>query len=232
MSKTIVVTGANRGIGLEFVKQLLNQNHHVIACCRQPENATELLKLKQTHDQLEVMPLDVTKLDSINNLAKSLKDVPIDWLINNAGISGKPGVTLGNIETENFLNVFHTNCVGPIQLADALLDNIKSSHDKLVITITSRMGSIADNDSGRSYAYRCSKAAVNMGMRSFALDVEKLGVKCMLLHPGWVQTDMGGAQAQVTCEQSVKGMLDVINKQGNTAHAEVLWRYDNETIPW
>lgn len=232
MAKKAVVTGASRGIGLEFVKQLLEQEFDVIACCRQPESATELLALKQKNANLKLMPLDVTQESSIKQLAVALKGQPIDWLINNAGIAGEAGVTVGNIDAKNFLNVLHTNCIGAVQVADALLNNLVASTDKLVINITSRMGSISDNTSGRSYAYRASKAALNAVMRSFAIDVEPLDVKVMLFHPGWVQTDMGGANAEISAENSVRGMLAVIDNQHHNGHANTIWRFDGGEVAW
>lgn len=232
MSKTILVTGANRGIGLTFVQALLSQGMTIYACCRQPEKATELLKLQQKHPHLQLLPLDLTNEQSIANIASSLQGVALDWLINNAGIAGDTGVTVGNISAQNFLNVLHTNVIGQVQLSDQLLPNLEAGNDKLIITISSRMGSISDNDSGRSYAYRTSKAALNAVMRSFAIDVKSRDIKVMLFHPGWVQTDMGGEQASLSAEESVQGMLSVIDQHGHNAHAETVWRYDGDTIDW
>jgi len=138
MTKSVLITGANRGIGLEFVKQLAGQGDNIIACCRQPENAADLLKLQQQYSNITVQPLDVTNDASINNLVKTLNGQSIDWLINNAGIAGERGVTLGNINTDNFINVFHVNVVGSVQMADALLSNLKAGNEKLVINIYSR----------------------------------------------------------------------------------------------
>lgn len=232
MGKTIVISGANRGIGFEFTRQLSNTGHNIIACCRQPENATDLLNLSQENKNVQIFPLDVCNEKSIKALQASVKNQPIDWLINNAGISGESGVTIGNIDAENFLRVLHTNCVGAIQLADALLDNLVKSTDKLVVNITSRMGSISDNTSGHSYAYRSSKAALNAVMRSFAIDVQDLGVNVILIHPGWVKTNMGGEGGLLTTEESVSAMLKVIEQNRKTAHAETILRFDGEVIAW
>jgi len=232
MSKNIVISGANRGIGLEFTRELSNAGHNIFACCRQPENAEALLKMAQENKNIQVLPLDVCDETSIKNLQTSLKGQAIDWLINNAGISGESGVTIGNIHADNFLRLLHTNCVGAIQLADALLDNIVISNDKLVVNITSRMGSISDNTSGRSYAYRSSKAALNAVMRSFAIDVKDQGVNVILIHPGWVQTRMGGEDGALTAEESVGAMLNVIEQHRNNAHADTILRFDGDTINW
>lgn len=232
MSKNILISGANRGIGLEFTRELSNAGHNVIACCRQPENAVELLTIAQENTNVQIQPLDVCSEKSIKALRSSLQNHPIDWLINNAGISGEQGVTVGNIHSENFLRVLHTNCVGAIQLADALLDNLVASNDKVVVNITSRMGSISDNTSGHSYAYRASKAALNAVMRSFAIDVQDLGVNVILIHPGWVQTRMGGEEGMLTPEESVSAMLKVIEKHRKNAHAETILRFDGDKIDW
>ena len=232
MSKTILISGANRGIGFEFARELSNAGHNVIACCRQPENATALLKLAQKNKNIQLLPLDVCNEKSIHALRNTLKGKPIDWLINNAGISGESGVTIGNIHADNFLRVIHTNCIGAIQLADALLDNLVASNDKLVVNISSRMSSISDNTTGRSYAYRSSKAALNTVMRSFAIDTQDLGVNVILIHPGWVKTNMGGEEGLLTPEESVSAMLKVIEQHRKNAHAETILRFDGEKIAW
>lgn len=230
--KTVVITGANRGIGLEFVKQLSAQGMEVIATCRQPDDATELHALKKIYHHISILPLDVTSDDDIDALMRYIENKPIDWLINNAGISGETGVKVGHISRDNFMHVMNVNCLSVLKLSDALLPQIKQSVDKLIICISSRMGSIADNDSGARYAYRCSKAALNCAMRSFALDVKPFDVNVMLMHPGWVETDLGGENALITPEQSVSGMLEVIANHGHESHAETLLRYDGDTIAW
>jgi len=230
MAKTVVVTGSNRGIGLEFVKQFSELGDQIFACCRQPEQAKDLLQLAQKNPRITLLPLDVTDLNSIQHLAKALVNQPIDWLINNAGTSGQSGVTIGNIDSANFLNVFHTNCLGAIQVADALLPNLRLGKEKLLLNISSRMGSISDNTSGRSYAYRSSKAALNAVMRSFAIDVADEGIYVGLFHPGWVSTDMGGQDAPVTAQEAVTGMLQVVSRKKNSMHAICIHRFDGGTI--
>lgn len=226
-AKTTLITGANKGLGLEFARQLKEKGYYVIGTCRHPENATELNQIAN-----EVLTLDVTNDDDIEALKQKLNDKPIDLLINNAGTSGESGVTLGNIERANFINLINTNCISVVKLSDALLTNIENSNDKSIVVISSRMGSIADNDSGRSYAYRSSKAALNCVMRSFALDVQDKGVKVMLIHPGWVKTAMGGANALVDVQTSVAGILLQAEKYLSTSHAEILYHFDGSTIPW
>lgn len=230
--KAVLISGANRGIGLEFVKELAARGMRIFATCRHPGDAEALQQLSQSNENISIHQLDVTKDEHIQDLAKQLSETPIDWLINNAGIGGEKGVTIGNIDRENFLHVLDVNCVGALKLSDALLPQIKKSQDKLIICISSRMGSISDNDTGQRYAYRTSKAALNCAMRSFALDVEKDDVNVMLLHPGWVETDLGGEEALLTPEQSVSSMLEVIDRHKADSHAEVLLRYDGGKIDW
>lgn len=225
--KTALITGANRGIGLEFVRQLKEKGYYIFGTCRHPETSTELKSLAD-----EVFQLDVTNDDDITALTRKLSNRPIDLLINNAGISGEQGVTIGNIDRANFINVINTNCISVVKLSDALLPNIQASEDKSILVISSRMGSISDNDRGRSYAYRTSKAALNCVMRSFAIDVKDQGIKVMLIHPGWVKTDMGGTDAEIDVQSSVAGMLMQAKQYFPVSHAESLRRFDSGVIAW
>ncbi|CDZ77698.1 C signal [Legionella massiliensis] len=230
--KTILITGANRGLGLEFTRQLCEQNMRVIATCREPAKAELLQQLAKANEGLSILELDVSDDQSISRLVAELGDQPIDWVINNAGIIGEPGVTVGNIQRDNFLKVFNINCLGALKVSEALLPNLQKSNDKLVIAITSQMGSISSIHFGRAYAYRASKAALNCAMRSFAVDIKDKGVKVMLLHPGWVRTDLGGANAEIDAELSVAGMLTVILINRSVCHAEVMYSYDGTLIDW
>lgn len=227
MKKNVLITGANKGIGLEFARQLKAKDYYVIGCCRNPSEATHLNQLAD-----EVIRLDITEDNDIQQLTKILNNRPIDLLINNAGTSGEPGVTTGNIDRNNFLNVININCIGTVKLSDALLPNLLAGHDKNIIVISSRMGSISDNEQGRSYAYRASKAALNCVMRSFAIDVKPLGIHVILLHPGWVKTDMGGENALVDIKNSVAGMLEQAEKHLPESYAQELRRFDGGTIDW
>ncbi len=225
--KKAVITGANRGIGLEFAKQLKQRGYYVIGCCRVPKKAYELEKVSD-----EIFKLDITNDEDIFSLKYHLNKQPLDLLINNAGIIGEQGVTVGNVYRDNFHHVLDVNCVSSIILSDALLKNIRSSEDKHILVISSTMGSISENRRGRSYAYRASKTALNCVMRSFAIDVEPLGVKVMLLHPGWVRTNIGGERAAIDVDTSVKGMLKQMDSYIAMSHAETIRSYDGETIPW
>lgn len=225
--KTALITGANKGIGLEFVRQLKEKGYCILGTCRHPETATELNTLAD-----EVFKLDVTSDNDITTLKQKLGNKPIDLLINNAGTSGEQGVTIGNIERSNFMNVLNINCISAVKLSDALLPNIEASKSKSILVISSRMGSISDNERGRSYAYRASKAALNCVMRSFAIDVKDRGVKIMLIHPGWVKTAMGGDDALIDVRTSVAGMLAQAEQHMSESHAEVLRRFDGDVIAW
>ncbi|KTC87520.1 MULTISPECIES: SDR family oxidoreductase [Legionella] len=230
--KTILITGASRGLGLEFARQLSAQGENVIATCRHPAGASVLQDLGKKRDNLSIITLDVSDERSIARLVDLLGDRPIDWLINNAGITGTQGVTIGNIERENFLNVMNVNCFGALKVSEALLPNLLKSEDKLIVNMTSRLGSISDNQWGRAYAYRASKAALNCVMHAFAMDVAELGVKVLLLHPGWVQTELGGSQADIDAATSITAMLKVIEANKTNSHADVMHTYEGKTVDW
>ena len=228
--KCALITGANRGIGLALTKACLALPMKVIATCRNPAEASELMALQGEH--CEVHALDVNDQAQVDALQQKLADRSIDWLINNAGTSGERGVTVGNIDRENFMHVLETNCLSPLKISEAFLPNVKRSDDKLIAVISSRMGSISDNTSGRSYAYRTSKSAVNCVMRSFAIDVESEGVHVMLLHPGWVRTRMGGDDGNIGAEESASKLIEQIQQHSQTSHAECLRRFDGDVIAW
>lgn len=230
--KTALVTGANRGLGLEFTRQLANKGYRVIATARNPKTSEALNELANMNEAIEVVALDVTDGSSIEGLSQTYSDTAIDLIIANSGTSGEKGVTIGNIEKENFMNVMATNCFGVVKTADCFLSQLEQSEDKTILVVSSRMGSISDNDSGRSYAYRASKTAVNSVMHSFAIDVKDRGIKVMLIHPGWVKTDMGGDNGLVDVTDSVTGMLTELDKHGASSHGEVLRRFDGGTIAW
>lgn len=233
MKKTILITGANRGIGLEFVRQLCEtKDTDIIACCRDPKNAAELSRLAEHNNHISIFKLDVTDDAQIKNLAEKLQDKPLDWIINNAGVSGDQGVSAGNIDRNNFLKVLNVNCLSPLKICDSFLTNLKKGRDKLIVCISSQMGSISDNKTGRSYAYRTSKAALNCAMRSFAIDCEVEGIKVILLHPGWVQTDMGGNEALIDVQTSVSGMLRTIQAKKDSSHGDKLYTFDGKVIDW
>jgi NAD(P)-dependent dehydrogenase (short-subunit alcohol dehydrogenase family) len=199
-----LITGANRGIGFEFARQYLAENWQVYAACRDPSSASELRQLADgSGGKLQVLSMDVGDLASVRAAAVELKGKPIDLLLNNAGIGGPRGQTIGNIDYETWARVLDVNTLGPMRVSEAFVDNVARSDRKLIVTITSGMGSISDNSSGGAFAYRTSKAAVNMVMRSLAVDLAPRGITCVVINPGWVRTDMGGANARLTAAESV-----------------------------
>jgi len=226
----VLVTGANRGLGLEFVRQYLNQNNDVIACCRKPDEAVELNKLKSEFPhQLEIFSLDMSLESSVDQLALKLRQKEcIDILINNAGIY----VRDGDFKTLNLNDVkknFEVNTLGPMRVTKALLPLLLKSQNPKMVVISSKMGSIADNTSGGAYSYRISKAALNCFVGSFCIDFPN--IVSLALHPGWVQTDMGGAQGLINATESVSGLIEVITKS-NLTQTGGFYAYDGRPIVW
>ena len=227
-----LITGASRGIGLEFTRQLLGQGWRVTATARNPHGSDGLKRLMQDfQDTLHVAPLDVRSRDSMQSVASRFSGKPLDLLINNAGVLQDQGRTFESIEAQTILESIETNAVAPLVLTQLLLPSLRLSRRALAVFITSKMGSITDNTSGGYYAYRSSKAALNMLVRSMALDLKPAGVTCLLLHPGWVKTDMGGAGATLDVVTSVKGMLKVMDEATPATTGSYL-DYAGVRIPW
>jgi len=222
---TVLVTGANRGIGLELAGQLTAQGHQVIGTARKPAEATQLKALGVT-----VMQLDVIDPASVAALATALGDQPIDLLINNAGTGGQSPVSFPETDFERVKMTFDVNSIGPMRVTQALLPNLLAGEGKTVVHISSGMGSIAGNRGGY-YGYRASKAALNMLNSSLALELREQGVTSVVLHPGWVQTRMGGPGAEITVEVSVAGMLKVISGLGLEQSGH-FYDYQGNELPW
>ncbi len=207
----VLVTGANRGLGLEFARQYAADGWQVFAACRAPEAATDLQALAaESGGRIRVLEMDVTDTTSVRNVAAGLKGEAIDLLLNNAGVGGPPGQRLGSLDYAAWAKVLDANSLGPMRVAEALLENVAHSRLKQIVTITSGMGSIEDNTSGGRYAYRSSKAAVNMVMKSLAVDLAPRGITCVVMNPGWVRTDMGGSGGKLSPAESIKAMRSVI----------------------
>lgn len=227
----VLVTGANRGIGLEFVRQLLEAGHLVTATARSPERASELNAMaKERPEALTVLPLDVTSPESVCKLAGALSDSSIDILINNAGVLLNAG-PLGKFDYGPMAKCYEVNVLGTLRVVEATLPHVKRGGRKTIVNISSKMGSIADNGSGGSYAYRMSKTALNMATKCLANELAGDGVTVVTMHPGWVQTDMGGANALIDTETSVSGLLSVIMKLTPEANGSFL-EWNGNTIPW
>ena len=206
--KTVLITGSNRGLGLEFAKCYSENNYNVIACCRNKDVASGLHSLSKKHDSIQMYSLDVSDTAQIKALSNSLQSQPIDILINNAGIY-RPS-TLGDIDKDDWMDSFLVNTIAPYEIIQNFLPNLLIGESKKVVSITSKMGSIDDNTSGGSYIYRSSKTALNSMMRSLSHDLLGQGISTLTLHPGWVKTDMGGQGAWIDANESVEGMINQI----------------------
>lgn len=230
---SLLITGANRGIGLEFAKQYAEAGWRVLACCRHPDKAEALEQLASQHeDLLNLYALDVANFNQIENLAADLADQKIDLLVNNAAIypdTDRRG--FGTTDYQAWRHAFYVNSMAPLKMAEAFVNQIASSQQKKIVCITSKMGSIADNTSGGCYLYRSSKAALNMVMKSLSVDLAPQGIIAASLHPGWVKTDMGGPHALITTQESVAGMRQVI-EQLTPAQSGKFYAYDGQEIPW
>ncbi|HSC18075.1 MAG TPA: SDR family oxidoreductase [Rhizomicrobium sp.] len=205
---TVVVTGANRGIGLEFVRQYAKDGAKVIACAREPDKASELKEIAG-HSRIEIQQLDTSDFEACAALGKQLAGEPIDILVNNAGYYGPKRQSADDMDFDGWAYTFAVNTMGPLALSQALHENLMLGREKKLIAITSGMASTEENGGG-SLAYRASKAALNNVMKSLAVDWRSDGIIATVLDPGWVKTDMGGKNAPTPPEHSVAGMRQVI----------------------
>jgi NAD(P)-dependent dehydrogenase (short-subunit alcohol dehydrogenase family) len=229
---TVLVTGANRGLGLEFARQYAADGWQVLAACRAPDAATDLQKLAaEGGGRIRVLGMNVTDMASVRAAAAVLKGEAIDLLLNNAGVGGPPGQQLGNLDYAAWARVLDTNTLGPMRVIEAFLENIAKGRRKQIVTITSAMGSIEDNASGGRYAYRSSKAAVNMVMKSLAIDLAPRGITCLMVHPGWVRTDMGGPGGKIAPAESVRALRSLIESIKPEDSGKFL-NYDGKPYPW
>ena len=231
-SRSVLVTGANRGLGLEFVRQYAESGWKVHAACRTPKSAKELKALQGQHsDRITIVALDVTDAASVRAGAAQLRGEPLDLLLNNAGVGSPPGQKIGSFDYAAWARVIDANVLGPARMIEAFVDNVAKGRDKRIVTVTSRMGSIADNSSGGSYAYRSSKAGVNAAMKSFSIDLAPRGITCVVVHPGWVRTDMGGSSGKLAPAESVKSLRALIAGLTPTVSGK-FYNFDGEEIPW
>jgi NAD(P)-dependent dehydrogenase (short-subunit alcohol dehydrogenase family) len=229
---TTLVTGANRGLGLEFARQYAADGWQVFATCRVPKAAKELQQIAaESGGRVRVLEMDVTDAASVRAAAAGLEGEAIDLLLNNAGVGGPPGQQLGSLDYAAWARVLDTNTLGPMRVAEAFLESVAKSRLKQIVTITSGMGSIADNTSGGRYAYRSSKAAVNMVMKSLSVDLAPRGITCVVMSPGWVRTDMGGAGGKLAPDESIRAMRSVIAPLGLKDSGRFL-SYNGKDFPW
>jgi len=221
------MTGANRGLGLEFARSYATDGWRVHACCRHPEKAKAL---KAVEGDLVVHKLDVTDGLRVAGLARELADDAIDVLLNNAGVYG-PRSGFGETDFDDWLDVLKINTIAPLRMAERFVEHVARSERKLIVSISSGMGSIAMNDAGGHYPYRASKAALNMVVKGLSADLAARGIIAVALSPGWVQTDMGGSSAELTPEESVAGMRAVIDGLTPADSGRFL-NYQGEDRPW
>lgn len=227
----VVVTGANRGIGLEFVRQLSARGDELIAAARHPKDSPELVQLEKDHGgRVKLAALDVTSDDSVQRFTRELGGQPIDVLINNAGVYGDRE-SLEDLDLGEMAKTYDVNAIGPLRLTRALLPLIEAGNTKKLLHVTSKMGSITDNTSGGSYGYRMSKAALNMMSRTLAVDLRAEGIISIVVNPGWVKTDMGGEGAPTPAADSVKGMIQILDRVTLRDSGE-FFDYRGPTVPY
>ncbi|NVJ52006.1 MAG: SDR family oxidoreductase [Gammaproteobacteria bacterium] len=224
----VLVTGANRGLGLAFCRHYLAQGYQVTAACRDPDAAEELQALTGA---LNIVQLDLADAESIQRLSSEFANSTLDILVNNAGVYGGSPQGLDDLESGPWLNTFLVNSVAPVLLTRALLPALQRSNSAKIAFLTSKMGSIGDNSSGRSYIYRSSKAALNAAIKSLAIDLAELNIPVIALHPGWVRTDMGGPNGLIDSKESIAGLSQVIDNLA-LEQSGCFVDYRGDSIPW
>jgi NAD(P)-dependent dehydrogenase (short-subunit alcohol dehydrogenase family) len=231
--QTVLITGANRGLGLEFCRQYAADNWGVIAACRTPSAATELSALALKYSNLQIEKLDVADFAQINALSKRLANESIDVLLNNAGVYGdKPDHGFGRLDYQAWSATLAVNTMAPVKMAEAFLPQLERSDKKLIVTVSSLMGSMTDNTSGGSLLYRSSKAGVNAVMKSLSIDLRPRSIGVLILHPGWVRTDMGGKNALIDVEESIAGMRRQIETFKLDQSGSFVRYDDGYLMPW
>ena len=227
----IVITGANRGIGLELARQYAAMGHRVYACCRDVAKATELADLTNTHD-VHLLEVSVGEADSVNSLVSQLSGVAVDMLINNAGTGGPPREEQSAVvmDFDGWADTMNINTFAPVRVMQALLPNLRAAETAKVVNITSQMGALS-LDMTVAYAYCTSKAALNKFMKMAAIELVDEGILVCLIHPGWVQTDMGGQAADLTPIESAEGILQTVDKLERSSTGS-FWKWNGETHDW
>lgn len=230
--KNVLITGANRGLGLGHAQRFAQRGIEVFATTRATAEAQELHRLARAFPgRFTVLHYDAGAADAPARLKAALADTPIDLLLCNAGAQGESGQSLGNIHVDGVLDLIRINALAPLKLVEALIYNISLSERKLIAFQSSQMGSIGNNHSGGSYEYRLSKTALNMIARNVANDLKSRGVVTVALHPGWVRTRMGGQGAPVSVEDSVAGQQRLFDSL-TVEHSGRFFNYDGTELPW
>ena len=229
--KNVLVTGANRGLGLGFVKNYLGKNVNVVATTRDLKSSKELLAIKEKFpNNLKIFELDLLKESAGHTMSNFLGGRPIDILINNAGV-GSTNQHFQAVSPKPWLEVLKVNLIAPLMVTQAIIDNVKKGSDKKIYFLSSQLGSIADNTSGGMYIYRSSKTGLNQVVKSLSVDLKPQGITVVSLHPGWVKTDMGGPNAPVSIDESIEGMMQVIYSTDIRDSGRFL-NYDGKELPW
>jgi len=230
---SILVTGSNRGLGQEWVRQYAELGWRVYATCRQPEQAEALQALAASNPAVSVHRLDVTHGGQIDELVQDLGNQPIDLLVNNAGAYferwGQD--TLGEIDYDAWLETFRTNTLGAVRVTEAFRHALARSQQRLVVMTTSHMGSISDIPAANDYAYRSSKAALNAVVKGLVHELATYKIGILLVHPGWVRTRMGGEHGRFSASESVHNMRRLVD-EFQPSDSGVFYRYDGAIIPW
>ncbi len=229
----VLVTGSNRGLGLEWIRQYTAEGWRVYATCRHPSEAQELIALAGREKWLSIHRLDVTKPDEINALSVELREEPIDLLINNAGVYLEKYMEVGlrRIRYEDWEYSFRVNTLGAVRVTEAFLEHIARSEKRLVVVISTHMASIADIATPGAYYYRSTKAALNTVMEGLTHELRLKDIGVLILHPGWVRTRMGGEGTSLMPPESVQGMRSLI-KKFTLEDSGLFFRYDGVTMPW
>ena len=228
---TAFIVGASRGIGFEFARQYQELGWDVVAACRNPATAGALHGLTGLKPPIEVVRLDVTDKAAIESVATQMRSRTIDLLIFNAGIAGPRDYTMTDFDEQAWIEVMRTNAMAPLRVAGNFVEHVGASEKRLMAFVSSRRGSMAENTWGGHYLYGSSKAALNCVVKSMAIELRPRGITCIALTPGWVRTDMGGAQAPLTAETSVRGMIGVLEQAGPEQSGRFI-QYDGREIPW
>jgi NAD(P)-dependent dehydrogenase (short-subunit alcohol dehydrogenase family) len=227
-----MITGANRGLGLEWTRQYAEAGWQVFASCRRPEEADDLRTLADSHPRVSLHRLDVTDSEQLRTLQLDLEEARFDVLLNNAGVYlDKFTGDFGGIDYDVWLRTFAVNTLGAVRVSEAFIEQVARSEKKRVVAISSHMGAIAEIAAPGNYAYRSSKTALNAAMKGLSLLLVQRGIGVLLLHPGWVKTRMGGPDAPFTPEQSVRGMRALVDNFKPEMNGR-FFRHDGSEIPW
>ena len=227
----VLITGANRGLGLGFVRSFLATNVKVVLTTRNISGSKDLLECKKKHpNNIQILELNLLKENSEKTLSDLLSDKPIDILINNAGV-GSSNQNFDFVSSKPWLDVLKVNLIAPLMITQSIIENVKKSSAKKIYFLSSQLGSIAENTSGGMYIYRSSKTGLNQVVKSLSVDLKPQGITVVSLHPGWVKTDMGGPNATVSIDESVRGMIRVIETT-DIKHTGKFLNYDGRELPW